>query len=447
MPDKTDSIAEGPVMPRPDPASSSRTSTGLLALVFLASVACCCGFWAIFPPDYLGQRDKDFASVTNDYTAMVRDLINGRGIVSFRYPPAFPLMLAGIHGLARTIGVSDRLFLTVFVLVSSGLASTILFLIARRLWEPVPAALATMGWITYPPALYTTTYAASETPFTVFLFASVLLYLEALTCTTPRRVRLASLACGLLLGLAMLTRPLAVGIGALFALLLVVSARGPAARRLRLSGAILILAGNLVAVTPWELWMYSRTGQVVLLSTGGLPSTLDGLTYAVDPTEGRRVELPADVRDLQREIYAQQYKQLDSQGAVVRFLATKLRTMPMTVVKLFAIKAADCWYRSNSTRYDRYVRLVQLPYLILFSISAWLAWSRGGIHRQVAVLVVAIVLYTWVMATLVLSILRYMVPSIGLLFSLGPALFAGRRPLKPEGGPPPREGGDPVPNR
>jgi hypothetical protein len=50
----------------------------------------------------------------------------------------------------------------------------------------------------------------------------------------------------------------------------------------------------------------------------------------------------------------------------------------------------------------------------------------GGASRALALGVGALVVYFWAMTVVVLSIVRYMVPAMALLFLLLPGLMAGR---------------------
>jgi hypothetical protein len=380
-----------------------------------------CVFWLIVPPTYLTSPASDYADLNMDYSGMVRDLLEGKGIVSDRYPPAFPLFLATIHELARLIGISNRLLLAVCLLGCFGLSSCFLYLIVHRVWQPSLAIMTVVAWFTYPPALYTTTYVASEALFIVFFYGSVYLFFAGLTGRTCRAA--AFLGCGVLGGFAMLTRPIAIGVGVLFCLLLGCFTWEEISRRLKLVGIVLILLGNLLIVLPWECSVYWRSGRWIMLSSGGTPSILDGLTYAVDPSEQRNLPVPEDVRELQHDIYARQYIELQSLTDIVKYLATELRTRPKAVLKLFAIKMSECWYRTDSTRYDHILRFVQVPYLLLIVTGSIHAWKRGGRHRTVLILAWTLTLYCWMMTTIALSILRYMVPAIGLLFVVTPEVI------------------------
>jgi 4-amino-4-deoxy-L-arabinose transferase-like glycosyltransferase len=400
-----------------------------MLLIFACTVATCCSFWAVIAPSYLHLSQSDFASVSPDYTEMVRDLISGRGVVSFRYPPVFPLLLASVYEFATWAGLPDRTVLAVFILVCTGLSATLTFSIARRFWSDRLAIIVVVVWVSYPPMLMTTTFALSETPYTTLLALSLLLYFDGLTSSSLRAAVIRFLGCGLVLGLAMLTRPIALGLPFVLSGLSIWLARDREKRRSRTVCAIALLLGTTFVVAPWQAWMYAKGGVLSPLSTNGVDSILDGLTQAVNHKYGRHVPMPRDVLALENDILRQKYRELNSVGHIVTYLGAQLRERPVAVIKLFFYKSAACWYRSDSTRYDNYMFLIQLPYLAVFSISVMRSWRFGGMHRTATVVIVATMLWHWWMATVVLSILRYVLPAIGLLFVLTPAMVVRKERL------------------
>ena len=58
--------------------------------------------------------------------------------------------------------------------------------------------------------------------------------------------------------------------------------------------------------------------------------------------------------------------------------------------------------------------VVQIPYCLLALLGASLAWKAGVQGRRFLGLLVPLLLYSWGMTIVVLSIVRYMVPVLGL---------------------------------
>ena len=173
-----------------------------------------------------------------------------------------------------------------------------------------------------------------------------------------------------------------------------------------------------------------------MLGTEGIQTIRNGLTFAIInklSSFRQGVNVPQDVEILMRDFRAR-YDELQSLGGVVSAITAELRTRPITVAKLFALKAARSWYGTDSHRHEMPILLIQLPYLILILWSGIITWKQGGIPKQLAVGIWLMVLYFWGMTIISISTLRYMVPGMGLLFVLAPAVFLTRRGT--EAGPP-----------
>jgi hypothetical protein len=186
----------------------------------------------------------------------------------------------------------------------------------------------------------------------------------------------------------------------------------------------MILLGNLVIVLPWEAWVYSKTGKIIALSTNGPSSMLDGLTFAVELRGFRESSsgVPSEVRDLMLEISSMKAP-VDSFGGILTVVDDQMRKRPLVTLKLLVVKAMRSWYGTDSRRFELGIILLQLPYLALSLLGTRQAWREGGIAKRVAISVWLIVFYFWAMTITVLSLVRYMVPAIGLLFLLIPGSF------------------------
>ncbi|MGH9317406.1 MAG: hypothetical protein ACRD1P_09890, partial [Thermoanaerobaculia bacterium] len=66
--------------------------------------------------------------------------------------------------------------------------------------------------------------------------------------------------------------------------------------------------------------------------------------------------------------------------------------------------------------------------LVLLAWGVAAAWRSGGEAKRLAVVCSALIVYFWGMSFIGLSIVRYMVPAIGLGFALLPAIRGGRAP-------------------
>jgi len=398
--------------------------------VAVATMAITAAFWSAAGPssridprgDYVAYYEPTARALAADGRPILAD-----GSISTRYPPGYPLILAALFRVAAVTGIPETTALWAGALVAAAIASVSLFLAARLLW-PYPAALITpLLWVTCPLVLGVTAIEGSEPAFFAVFFTACA---TGLSAVLHGRVSARLFVAGGLMGAAMLIRPIALATGGLLALAVWFAWRHRQGRAARAAAVALALSGNLVVAGPWIWWVSSQTGRMILLSDGGAPSVRDGLTYATN-LKGYRsgVAVPADVEALMRAVQAR-YQELDSMGAIATVLWEEARTRPGAAVRLLALKAARSWYGTDSQRREGAILAVQAVYGLLIAVSTAYAWSAGGRARGVTVAVWVGTVYFWGMTTMVLSIARYMLPALGLLFLLPPALAAAPRGVR-----------------
>jgi hypothetical protein len=153
---------------------------------------------------------------------------------------------------------------------------------------------------------------------------------------------------------------------------------------------------------------------------------LDGFTFAFISQSGRHVPMPGqDVIHLMNDINhirETRWTKPDSRsvGDVVALVFAKLKSEPVALVKLGLMKAVRAWYGTDTGRFEFQILLVQIPYLLLSIIGMIYAFQQGGMMRESAFIILLVVLYFWLMTIIALSIVRYMVPAMGLLFVFAP---------------------------
>jgi 4-amino-4-deoxy-L-arabinose transferase-like glycosyltransferase len=403
----------------------------------LASMAVTAALLLALPRGYHVNESSDYLAF---YEPVARNVLSGDGLVTpdgspaTRYPPGYPLILASLFGLSEVLHLPDNVVHTGWVLLGMGLTTALLYLLASEVWSARGAALSALAWMTCPLVLWTAKQPGSELPFLIAFYAALVLYWR--NAFRGDAGRAALLACGACLGVALLIRPIAIGIPVVLASASWLCTAGLPRRR-RLAKALLPLVGVCVVVMPWEGWAYGKTGCLIPLSTGGVPSYLDGLTFAA-ATKGYRqdVAVPADVLNLMQEIKSRE-KELTSPGEIASAMKDQWRQHPGAVLKLLGLKLVRSWYGTDSQRMEFPLMVLQVIYLGAALVSTRWAWRRGGGVRGLALLVWVLVFYFWGMTTLVLPIVRYMLPALGLLFLLLPAIpEAFRKGRLPSPGPP-----------
>jgi hypothetical protein len=401
-------------------------------LVFLTAVVCVAAFRAVLPSRTLASNLEENSDYRGSYEPVARRIMQGRGPVLddgtplLRYPPGYSFLLAGAFTVSDAVGVSAERALTVLQVVSFALAALLLFEIASQLWQWPTSLLTPIAFSTYPLALWATTVAGSETVFLPALYGCFLAFCAALR-ERGAAVR-AGIACGLSAGVAMLIRSAAIGLGVLMAGLALFGFGGKKPLE-RMGLAAVILGGTLCAVVPWQLWLRGKTGEFRMVG-GGLASIRDGLTFTGPlkrKTTTRRayrqtIPVSEGLAELTHEV-EQRYSSLRSLSDVAALLREQLKERPAAVAELVGRKTVRSWYGTDSGRYEWAILVMQLLYAIPVALGLRAAWrSDRMFSRGMVCAALAVVVYSWAMTVVVLSIVRYMMPAIGLLFVFLPAL-------------------------
>jgi len=395
------------------------------AIVFVVASGVLVAFLVVAPPSLRpneGYNDYDVF-----YRPVAENLIEGKGYVNdkgvpeLHNPPGYPLILAVVFMAARAVGVSQSTALTWFTVLTMASCAVLIFLIARELISQEWAVLAALLYITYPIVLVVASYRFSEAPFSFVLYLSVLVLIRAMR-RQGRRTALWLLAVGGLVGYGALIRPAAFGLFLAFSVGLWFW--GQAGLRRRLAHAGLVVTGTLIVILPWEAWVVARTDKVILLSTAGKDSVIDGLTVTFRPEdESGTLAMPHDLRRLMGEA-AQRESSFRSISDVARFLVGEGRERPLAIAELAVFKAVRAWYGTNALKWESLILAVQVPYLTLLTAGLVVGVRTGGETRRIAALVMLCVLYSWAVTMIALPIVRLMSPALGLVFPFGALALA-----------------------
>ena len=395
----------------------------LSSIILIVSILVTLVFWLALPDSFSKNESSDYFL---SYKPVALNILEGRGItqsdgtLAIRYPPGFPLILAGLFWISRDANIPVTTILSLFNLLCMALASLVIFLIVESTFGISSALIASIVWITYPFNLWLTKQPNGEIPFILVLFFCIYLFWNSVI--KKQRNWLIYLLVGFLVGISMLIRPISVGMGIVLAIVLCLIRRD-VKFKIRLFWSTIIIISSFLTVCPWEMLVHAKYDRIILISSGGVGSMKDGLTFAVN-TKAKKdyrkgTEVSTDVNLLMKRIF-ENSKSIKTVGDIVSVLSNEFREHPLTVGKLFALKASRSWYATDSNRLEKPVLLIQIIYLLLIVWSSISTWRKGGIARDFSILLFCITLYFWGMTTLVLSILRYMTPAIGLLLCLLP---------------------------
>lgn len=384
-------------------------------------------FWIALPAEYKVNESSDYLHF---YEPVAENLMKGNGFVldngslAIRYPPGYPLILAVIFKTALLFEVPRTTILSAFIVVFYSGSSLFLFLLAKSIYNEAVALLVSALWITYPFGLWITKQPNSEIPFLFMFWGTFYLYWRVMSQAKSKKGGI--FVVGILLGMLMLIRPIAIGLPFIFAFFVWVIPHHQVlpTRMRRLQLSVILLLGSLLVVFPWQWRLQAETDEFYLLSSGGLPSIIDGITFGVNEKYREEISLSEDLLVIMRH-YDRTHKsgELGTLSKFVVYTREHLSNNPLLVAKLVGYKALRSWYATDSQRFEKTIMIVQSCYLGLILLGITKLKGINHKDRIFFVFILSVAFYFWGMTTIVLSILRYMIPVMGLLILLIPLSY------------------------
>jgi hypothetical protein len=186
------------------------------------------------------------------YLAPARNLLHGRGFldstgaIDTLRTPGYPLLLVLFGAATLPVIILQHL-------LNAALAAAIYMVMRRRGGTRLAALLASLLFAIDTPTIHYANKVLTETVFTLLLFAAFLLALAR-----PRPV-----ALGILSGMLVLVRPIAVAWFAVLAIFLVI-------RRVSLRQIAIFIVAALLLPVGWAARNATRTGVFTISSIGGI---------------------------------------------------------------------------------------------------------------------------------------------------------------------------------
>jgi 4-amino-4-deoxy-L-arabinose transferase-like glycosyltransferase len=327
-----------------------------------------------------------------EYLLLAHNVASGQGF-SYRSPssgvvegrhvgraPLYPLFVAGV-GLAWPGSeiVADRLPTSVpaeVKAIQALLGCAIVWLVAwwaRRIAGRTAGVAAAWVAACYPPLVFISGYALSESLYAVLALLAALLIDRACAIGSPGRSGAFALASGLATGLAILTRPAFLPFLALVAAWQVIGRRGWL--------LIAVVAGSTIVVAPWTARNQAVYGRFVLVASEG------GVTFWTGNNrlaggEGDLAANPEMKRaalEIERAAGGATPEALE--GVFYRAAVDDIRGDPVRWIGLLARKAfytvvpAGPSYALHSARF---VVASVVPYLVVLPCAGWGAWRARG---------------------------------------------------------------------
>ncbi len=393
--------------------------------------------------------DKPLTHDEQEYLHLARNAAAGRGLTydgpgdgeaeveRFGRAPLYPLLLS----LVARVTPSASLLTAVRVVQSilGGLAIVVIALVARQAAGPSAGTIA--AWIAamYPPLVWMPAYVLSESLYMPLAFGNVLLVgalgygLRAMDSgeslspsmepvgRSPQNSSWLCLACGVLGGLAALTRPVhmffLIVLGAWLLL------------RHHLRWAMLIALGAFMVIAPWTVRNYQEHGRLVLIASEGGITFWTG-NHPFSPGEGDMAANPAIKRDNQRlraehpGLSAEELEPIYYREALHHIASQPVWWLGLELRKLFyLIVPIGPSYMLHSARYLT-ATLVSYGLLLPFGCAGLVMLARQGRWPQP----LGLLLLSAVIACLIfLSQERFRIPVIDPVLIVGAAAFAVRR--------------------
>lgn len=287
----------------------------IVAAIFLLSLTVRLAYLVALPAEPLGPDAIDYDTIGWNL-AQGNGFTNQAGEPTAFRSPAYPLFLAGVYCLA---GHNLDWVRWVQALLGAGIC-VLVCLTALRLYDDCSARLAGVVCALYPPLIIPTSTILTEILFMFWLGLAVYGLISKKTVWWR-------FSSGLLLGIALMTRPILV----FFLPFLIAWFLFARERRALLSTAA-VLGGVLLVALPWTIRNYSHFNDFVPLTTHGGLSLFNcyilppqGFGYSPDGLAG------------------DEYTQLVDEVSRSRYLNRKtleyVKQNPLAVAKLIAMKS------------------------------------------------------------------------------------------------------------
>jgi len=343
-----------------------------------------------------------------DYTVQLKNLvetgslITPEGKVLNKYPPIYPYFLYFILRLSYFTGVSfTNLFLFVSTIVIS-ITSLGIYSFTKKMTDyPDAAIISALVFITHPYILQGLVKAMSETLFNLFFIFSAITFYN-LTLSKDKNISNFVL-CGLMTGLAMLTRPIALFLPLVYLLIIYFIRKSVNIPRMGIPVFIFIL---ILTLLPWELFNYYNTNKLIPLATSSSASFQDGINFNHHPVK-EKIKLPENVVLLTDELLELNPEEDKYFSKVLNIFVHK----PYATVRLFSIKSIRSWY--GVMEQNRKKEIIKLIIFIIYILPCFVIILRKSEKIEIKIFnrfFLTITIYFWLMTIAVVSMARYMIP-------------------------------------
>lgn len=353
-------------------------------------------------PDYLDY-----------YEPVANSIMKGEGIpvkknIGIRYPIGYPLILSVLFSVSNFLNIDKLRLIVISNVLITAFTSCFLFLFVNSIFNKKIALISAFLWMTYPFNLWLTKNPNTEVPFILLFYLALWQYILGIKRLSLKFFFIS----GALIGFMSLIRPISIFLPFLLAILTPFLIKQSNLWQ-KFIFSLLLLMTYLIVISPWIIYVYLNTGRLIPLSTGGPPSIYGGLTMMLsEPEEKGKVILPPDVINLITEL---KERNMESFTNIFHSFLEKLVNKPVVFLKLISIKMTRAWYATSETWWEKEISLVQLFYLIPGIIGLLFSFKKFKEKIPYLLLLLIIIIYFWLATIVAFSILRYMIPVMGIL--------------------------------
>ncbi len=347
----------------------------------------------------------------NYYSPAALSLVEGHGytvsgIFLKAYPPFFPLFLAAVYRLTGQAGTVNVFYPYVAALLQS-FSCGFVYLIAKLYFPNRTAVISALLLASYPffMVLSVTQYVWNAMALFLFLFyPAIYLYL----CENSKNQWRVLFFSGLLLGLACLVWP---GGAFLWIPLSIFKFLKVPKTFLKKISVLIFITGFWIFPLLWHIYALKQSGQSIWFSGNSVSSMTDGLIHQ-EWSKLKKYEMSRDA-----ETFHDQGR-LQTASDFIVFYRKEISEKPKEAARFISYKLLRPWYATDSEKYENWTALIQAPYLILGMLGAVVLIKE---KREPASFLILTICYFWLVSFSVLSILRYMIPAMGLIMILVPS--------------------------
>lgn len=387
----------------------------LLLSVFFASLFFSIVFLFFFSKAGPAQHQETGTDYKIYYEPIANNILEGKGFI-FRegvvvggVPIGYPLILAGILYLSQLIEIEKLWLITVFNVLISALAPIFLFLLAQEIFNKRIGLISAFLWMTYPFNLWFFKNPNTEVPFIALFFLAIWILVLAFKRHSLKLMFLA----GIFLGMSSSIRYISLFISVPIFFFILFYFSKDKSKKIAFLMALILLAGQLTIVLPWDFYLLIKDGHHIPFSSINSGGFVNGFVFAWRPgAGGDKAKYSSDIADLMEKTRKTELKNISE---VIRFSFKELVLNPITFLKLMLIKTERAWYATSQMWWEGKILLIQSFYLFLalIGLAFWLKIYREKIKYLFFLLI--IIFYFWGTTVIALSIMRYMVPAMGMV--------------------------------